>query len=200
MKKWKIIFVFTLLLLILSSNVFAAKDDIIQVIINGNSVNVRQVVVLLDGQALKSETPSFIHIDRTLVPVRFVAENYGAKVGWDQKTKTATILYKDKEIKLTIDSKIASLNGEQKVLDNNSIPKLVSFGGENASTMVPLAFISEIFGYEVGYDEEKEIPFINSKGGNSNDEDRKDLEDLDDNLISTITEIYLDKEAPMNKS
>ena len=103
-----------MLLLIGSSSVFAAKDDIIQVNINGSDIDVRQVAVFVDGQALESEIPSFIHVDRTLVPVRFVAENYGAKVGWDQKTKTATILYKDKEIKLTIDSKIASLNGRAK--------------------------------------------------------------------------------------
>ncbi len=89
MKKWKIIFIFTLLLLIGSSSVFAAKDDIIQVNINGSDIDVRQVAVFVDGQALESEIPSFIHVDRTLVPVRFVAENYGAKVDWEQKNQNS---------------------------------------------------------------------------------------------------------------
>ncbi|MEW8973989.1 MAG: N-acetylmuramoyl-L-alanine amidase family protein [Tissierellaceae bacterium] len=194
MKRWKRIFVFTLFLLILGTNTYAAKDGFIYVGVNGSSVKVRQVDVLLDGQVLESEIPSFIHIDRTLVPVRFVAENYGAKVDWEQKTKTATITYGDKEIKLTIDSPLASLNGESRILDKNSIPKLVTFGGEDASTMVPLAFISEIFGYEIGYDTEKEIPFINSRHEDSDDdEDTEEVEDGDEELENTITQIYLDK-------
>ncbi|HOL83542.1 MAG TPA: copper amine oxidase N-terminal domain-containing protein [Caldisericia bacterium] len=30
---------------------------------------------------------------RTMLPVRFVAENLGCKVDWDQDTKTVTITY-----------------------------------------------------------------------------------------------------------
>lgn len=180
--------ILALFLLVLGTGAFAAKDGFIFVGINGNNTRVRKVDVLLDGQALKSEIPSFIYIDRTLVPIRFVAENYGAKVSWEQRTKTATISYGDKEIDLTIDSPIAILNGESKVLDANSVPKLVTFGGEDASTMVPLAFISEIFGYEVGYDREREIPFINSGNINTDDDEVDSREGT-----NTIQEIYLEK-------
>jgi Copper amine oxidase N-terminal domain. len=47
--------------------------------------------VLLDGNRLDSKIPSFILGDRTLVPIRFVAENFGAVVGWEDKTKTVTV-------------------------------------------------------------------------------------------------------------
>ena len=202
MKKWKIIFIFTLLLLIGSSSVFAAKDDIIQVNINGSDIDVRQVAVFVDGQALESEIPSFIHVDRTLVPVRFVAENYGAKVDWEQKTKTAIITYEDKEIKVTIDSPMATLNGETKVLDKNSIPRLVTFGNEDARTMVPLTFISEILGYEVGYDEVQRVPYIKSNNDIEDDKNEEDLQgedELEDDQINIISQIYLDKGSTDNE-
>ena len=202
MKKWKIIFIFTLLILIGSSSVFAAKDDIIQVNINGSDIDVRQVAVFVDGQALESEIPSFIHVDRTLVPVRFVAENYGAKVDWEQKTKTAIITYEDKEIKVTIDSPMATLNGETKVLDKNSIPRLVTFGNEDARTMVPLTFISEILGYEVGYDEVQRVPYIKSNNDIEDDKNEEDLQgedELEDDQINIISQIYLDKGSTDNE-
>lgn len=163
MKKWNIFLIFMILMLFVSSISFAEDNDNLLVKMNGGDVEVRKVPVILDGQALVSDVPSFILIDRTMVPIRMVAENYGADVGWNQKTKTATVTYEDKEIDLTIDSPKASINGESKVLDKNSIPRLVGFSEEYANTMVPLAFISEVLGYEVGYDEEAKVPYINSQ-------------------------------------
>lgn len=40
----------------------------------------------------KIDTPAKIVNDRTLVPVRAVSEGFGAKVGWDQSTKTVSIV------------------------------------------------------------------------------------------------------------
>lgn len=39
----------------------------------------------------KIDTPAKIINDRTLVPVRAVSEGFGAKVGWDQATRTVTV-------------------------------------------------------------------------------------------------------------
>lgn len=183
------------------SKTFAQEKEFIKVQMNGESVDVREVAILLDGQALKSETPSFIHVDRTLVPVRFVAESYGAKVDWEQSTKTATILHEDKEIKLTIDSPIAFSQNEKTILDKNSIPRLVTFGDDDARTMVPLAFITELLGYEVGYDEAKGLPFINSKDRDKIEESQEPEEKPDESPINeknTITGIDLDKGSTDN--
>lgn len=198
MKKLRILIIFMLFLTMISTQVFAQQKEFIKVQINGKNVDVRKVEVLLDGQALKFQVPSFIYIDRTLVPVRFVAENYGATVEWEQKTKTATIFHEDNEIKLTIDNPIATVNGQAKELDKNSIPKLVSFTKEDARTMVPLAFISEILGYEVGYDEERGIPYINSKNNHEEDEEEipKEPEIGSENIIS---QIYFDKGSTNNQ-
>lgn len=163
MKNTKIILIFIIIMLFISTGSLAAKDGSIFVSMNGGNVEVRKVPIILDGKTLVSEIPSFIYVDRTMVPIRMVAENYGADVGWDQKTKTATVTYEDKKIDLTIDSPMANINEEQKILDKNSIPRLVSFSEEYANTMVPLAFVSEVLGYEVGYDEIERVPYINSK-------------------------------------
>ena len=81
--------------------------------INGSNFLVRETPVLIDGQAMKVEVPSYINGGTTFVHVRFV-ENYGAKVSWDPKTKTATISQNGKEIKMTIDSNHIYINGVKK--------------------------------------------------------------------------------------
>lgn len=194
MGKYKWIIILSILMIFSTITAFADNNSIIQVEMNGERVDVRRVAVLLDGQALESQVPSFIHIDRTLVPLRFVAESYGAEVGWEQSTKTATVSYEDSEISLKIDSPIANLNDEVKVLDKNSIPRLVTFSGEDARTMVPLAFISEMLGYEVGYDEDNRVPYISSKNTPEEPiEEPVDETDHNSNLLTTITNISVDK-------
>lgn len=151
-------------MLILFCQIGHASNDTILVSLGGSKVSVKQVPIVMDGKVVNTEFPSFVYVDRTLVPVRFVAENYGAKVDWDQKTKTVTVSYENKEVKFTIDSNVAYLNGEKKYLDKYAVPKLATIGNESR-TMVPLRFVSEIFGYEVGWDSEKNVPYINSNQG-----------------------------------
>ena len=161
MKRWLVIISLLLLLLTFNSIAFGA-NGIINVSMNGSKVQVKEVPILMNGQAFVSEVPSFVMVDRTLVPIRFVAEGLGAEVKWDQKTKTATLLHENKVVKLTIDSNKVLLNSDTKTLDKNSIPKLVTFANNDSRTMVPVRFISEVFGYEVGWDENNQVPYINT--------------------------------------
>ncbi|MCQ4925714.1 N-acetylmuramoyl-L-alanine amidase family protein [Tissierella carlieri] len=163
MKKWKIMLSLFVLLLLFSQIGHAASNKTIQVSMNGAKVSVTQVPIIMDGQAINTEFPSFVHTNRTLVPIRFVSESYGAEVSWDQKTKTATVAYGNKEGKFTIDSNVAIINGEKRILDQYAIPRIASLGGNSGRTMVPLKFVTEIFGYEVGWDSAKNAPYINSK-------------------------------------
>lgn len=161
MRNWKTMLVFVMLFLF-STVGHAAGNKTIQVSMNGGNIPVTQVPIIKDGQVINMETPSFVYIDRTLVPLRFVAESFGAKVDWDQKAQTATVLHGDKKIDLTINSDIAISNNEKKFLDKNSIPKLVTFSNDDTRTMVPLAFMSEMLGYEVGWDDVVKAAYINS--------------------------------------
>lgn len=161
MKKKLLVITLMIFILMISSIAFGA-NGIINVSMNGSRVQVKEVPVLMNGQAFISDVPSFIYVDRTLVPVRFVAEKLGAEVKWDQNTKTATVIQSDKEIKMTIDSTSVTVNNQVRNLDKNSIPKLVTFANNDARTMVPVRFVSEVLGYEVGWDENSNTPYINT--------------------------------------
>ncbi|TJX15867.1 AMIN domain-containing protein [Tissierella creatinini] len=172
MKRWFILISLLISILLFSSMTYAA-NNIIHVSMNGSNVKVKEVPVLMNGQAIISEVPSFVYVDRTLVPIRFVAEGFGAEVKWDQATKTATVLHDNKVVKLTIDSNKVVVNNSKKVLDNNSIPKLVTFSNKDSRTMVPVRFISEVLGYDVSWDDINQIAYINSNSTG------KDIEVID---------------------
>ncbi len=80
--------------------------------------------------------------DRTLLPVRAVVEQMGGTVDWNGDTKEVTLSYGDDEIKLTIDSADAYLNGEKQTLD--AAPTVI-----NDRTMLPIRFIAESFKFNV---------------------------------------------------
>ena len=98
----------------------------------------------MNGKDYLLDAPPFIENGRTLVPIRFIAESFGAKVDWIGETKTVIINLESKKISivLQIGSKIAIVNGERITLD--VAPKIV-----NGRTFVPLRFVAETFGAEV---------------------------------------------------
>lgn len=82
--------------------------------------------------------------DRTLIPVRFVSENFGAKVDWDEDTKTVTINKDGKTVTLQINSTTA-YDGETPVTLDTAPEQT------NDVTMVPVRFVAETLGYTVNY-------------------------------------------------
>ncbi len=103
--------------------------------------------LLINGEKVVVEKPYVVGTGVTLVPVRVITESFGAHVGWEDETQKVTLTYKDKIIVIYIGNDEAEINGEKvKML---AAPEL-TFSG---FTMVPLRFISENFGAEVGYDE-----------------------------------------------
>ncbi|WP_422446172.1 copper amine oxidase N-terminal domain-containing protein [Thermoanaerobacterium sp. DL9XJH110] len=91
---------------------------------------------------------------RTMVPVRFISEGLGAKVGWDEKSKTVTIEAKDRVIKLRMGENKATVNGKTLTFDTKAEFK-------NGRTMVPLRFVSEAMGAKVFWDEAAKTVEIN---------------------------------------
>jgi N-acetylmuramoyl-L-alanine amidase len=137
--------------------------------VNGSRMAVPQVAVVMDGRPTESQFPSFIMGDRTLVPIRFVAESFGAQVDWNAATKTASVTHQGNRLDLTIDSNVVLVNGNPMTLEENSIPKLVVYTSFNeAKTMVPVRFVSEIMGYEVGWDAASYTALINSPKAEDN--------------------------------
>ena len=95
--------------------------------------------------------------DRTLLPVRAVVEQMGGTVGWNGETEEVTLTYGEDEIKLTIDSTEALLNGEVQALD--AAPTVM-----NERTMLPIRFIAEGFEFDVEWNEsEQSVTITKSK-------------------------------------
>lgn len=180
MKRWKLLLSFLIIFVFISSPGLAARaNNKIMVSMNGSNFIVNETPVVIDGQAVKTDAPSYINNDNlTFVPVRFV-ENYGAKVSWEPKTKTAIVTQDGKEIKMTIDSREIYINGKKKVIDEKFVPKLVTFSnnGRYAKTMIPFRLVSETLGYEVGYDKAKGLPYINTTKSESPKEEPPKEED-----------------------
>jgi len=100
------------------------------------------------------DAPPFIdkQSSRTLVPLRFISQAFGAEVEWDEKLRKVTIKKASTKnnpailIELWPGNKTAKVNLKSVELD--AAPVIIPPG----RTMVPLRFISESFGSSVSWD------------------------------------------------
>lgn len=105
----------------------------------------QEISVYLDGSRLNFDVEPMIKNGRTLVPFRMIFESLGAKVDWDDSTRTCIALKGNISVTLTIDSLIMNVNNTQTTLD---CPPILY----NSRTLVPLRAISEALQCEVGWD------------------------------------------------
>ena len=114
---------------------------------SGLSANVFALVIgektaSVFGEIKVNDVEPIIRNDRTMLPARFVAENLGATVEWDDDARVVTVKNEEVEIKITIDSNIATVNGVEEILDS---PAFI----ENDRTYTPVRFIVEKLGKPV---------------------------------------------------
>ncbi len=126
------------------------------------SFKVGDSVLMINGEATEVETPYIAGEGTTLVPLRVITEAFGAEVTWVDETKEIYLSYPDVSIVLQIGNSEAKVNSHTETLPE--APAL----SPNGVTMVPLRFISETFGAEVGYDEKTaSITVVKSASGES---------------------------------
>lgn len=106
----------------------------------------RPIRVMVDGAELAFDVDPVIENDRTLVPMRLIFEALGAKVDWDEATRTALAVKGDVKISITIDS--AELMKNSKAVALDAPARLI--GGR---TLVPVRAVSEGMGAKVEWDE-----------------------------------------------
>ena len=92
-------------------------------------------------------TPFINSNDRTLVPLRFVAESLGADVQWDDVRRQVTIELENRCVVMTIGSKSYTIDGKQYSMD--TAPEIVPAWNR---TMVPIRFVAEALGMAVEWD------------------------------------------------
>ena len=99
------------------------------------------------GEEKTNDVAPIIRNDRTMLPIRFIAEALGATVDWDGENKIVTITSKDTVIIITIGNSTAIVNGSTIALDS---PAFI----ESDRTFLPLRFVSENLGAKVDWVEE----------------------------------------------
>jgi len=118
--------------------------------VTGEEFEVGTVNIMMSGKDVISDVPAVNFKGRTLVPVRFITESLGADVSWNQGKKEATVTTEEKTIVIGIDSSTVTVNGVKKTLPDGIPAKLLNYGG-SARTMVPIRFMSEELGMDVGW-------------------------------------------------
>ncbi len=95
--------------------------------------------ISIDGRPVAfSDAPPYIDDNnRTMVPVRFISEELGAKVTWNDKTKTVIITQEHDVIMLQINSREMWVNGDTKEMDSHMV-----LNREFSRNYVPLRFVS----------------------------------------------------------
>ncbi len=70
-----------------------AQDREVYITKDGVNIMIRigQEIILVNGRTKTMDTKAIIKEDRTYVPIRYVAEELGATVGWDASTRTVII-------------------------------------------------------------------------------------------------------------
>lgn len=115
-----------------------------------NSVN-----IIINGTYANenlSETKNY----RTYVPLRFLAEELGFEVSYNDETKEINISKDDQELVLNLDSDLAQLNNKDLKLEEKPYLK-------DGRTMVPLRFLGESLGLDIKWNEKSQTVLVNSK-------------------------------------
>ncbi|KNY27409.1 beta-propeller domain-containing protein [Pseudobacteroides cellulosolvens] len=87
----------------------------------------------------------FVKDGRTLVPVRFIAESFGAKVDWNEKTSTINLSIGGRNVNMEIGKAAMNISGKAVSID---VPPEITEG----RTYIPLRKLAEAFEKEVFYD------------------------------------------------
>lgn len=114
------------------------EDENVQLTIDSKTL-------LKNGQASQMDVAPTIVNDRTMVPVRFIAEALGGTVDWSEEQQTAYVAYQESLVEVPIQSAVIHVNGEAVTIDTPS-----QIIGDR--TMIPLRAVAEGLGLDVSYD------------------------------------------------
>ena len=118
-----------------------------RIVVNGNVINTEGADPFIDNNNF------------TMVPVRFVAEELGAVVGWDGERQQATLTRGDTTVQLTIGQVIIRINGI-------TMPPMATRAIlREGRTYVPLRFVAQAFGAEVRWDGATRTAYIDLEDG-----------------------------------
>lgn len=124
-----------------------------------------KVNLLVEGQAVETDQPAVIVDSRTVVPVRVIAETLGCTVDWDAETKTVTFTQGDVVASMVVGAKTLNVTK-----DGVTAPVAMDVAATiiNGRTMVPVRFLTDLFGF--GVDWNAETKTVNVTAGTAFDD------------------------------
>ncbi len=125
---------------------------------NNESSAMEPVKLIVDGENITSLAKPIIENDRSLVPVRFIVEEIGGLVNWQEGERLVEIKKGDSKILLKIDSHLVKYETDKEEYFLSDIsPKII-----NERTYLPLRLVSNALGIKVDWDENNRSININS--------------------------------------
>ena len=116
------------------------------------------IPVIVNGELIQFDVPPVIKQNRTLIPVRAVANALGASVEWDRETNDVTVtkaVYSNVEMNIeTIIKVVIDLDTGKFYKDGVEVDFDVPAQVINNRTVVPIRFLAEIFGMKVDWDKD----------------------------------------------
>lgn len=107
----------------------------------------KTMVKSVDGveERIMMDIAPFIEKDRTMLPIRFVAEALEFNVQWDKDSRTVILIDKENVVKIPVDTNKIIVNGKEYISDVKPVIR-------NNRTMLPIANIARALGLKDGKD------------------------------------------------
>lgn len=105
------------------------------------TIGLQKIEVGSDIKAM--DTAPFVHEGRTFVPLRALAEAFGAEVDYQESNHEITIKDGETEVVMRLGDKNYSVNGEKKSMD------IAPYTSSAGRTIVPVRFAAEGLGYDI---------------------------------------------------
>lgn len=115
--------------------------------------------LVIDGQEVSADPEPFIKDDRTLVPIRVIAENLNAEVSWDNDNRIVHISKGDIQIELRIDSNMVEYTNE-----NGTSYSLIDVAPliKEDRTFVPIRLVSNVLGAGIEWNNDERTVIVDS--------------------------------------
>lgn len=116
------------------------------------------IKLVIDGNNVTSSAEPIIKNDRTLVPLRIIAEQLGAQVIWNNDDRTVEIIKNDTSVLLRIDSNLIEYQNIDKTYNLSDIaPQIIK-----DRTYVPIRLVSNALGVGVNWDNNERSVYVDS--------------------------------------
>lgn len=135
-KNYKIICIMSLVLII---SIFSGC--------NGEAANIDEIKLIVNGKDITSIAKPVIKNGRTLVPLRFITEEIGGEVIWNNEKREVLIKKNDRNISLIIDKKIIQYDNKKAAMVSDIAPIII-----DSRTFVPLRLVGNLLNIDVSWD------------------------------------------------